>query len=289
MTATTTDRRTSHPGLNRCLILLMLLIAFAAAPGLVSAAEPISPLLDRYAFTLGSYFTAVDTDVQANDVERGLGTRLDFETDMGFSSSEELFRAEAQVIFKRRHQVNLGFYSLDRSSSKTIERQIEWSDRTFPVNADVYGFWNTDVIELSYTYWWIAREKSVFGVNAGFQIAGFDIGAGLETERLGLGIDSDVSVSAPVPLIGVEYRRQIGQKLMFRGIGRAVKWGSIEEITDVLIYDFALQFEHRTFKNGGIGIAYKLISFDVEFERRFVTGDFVYGLDGIEVFLRFWG
>ena len=70
-----------------------------------------------------------------------------------------------------------------------------------------------------------------------------------------------------MPLLGIEYRRQLTDKLMFRGIGRAVKWGSIEEITDVVIYDFALQFEHRTFKNGGIGIAYKLLRFDIEFER----------------------
>ena len=287
MTATNTDQRVSRRGLHRRLIPLMLMIAFLAAPGLLSAAEPISPLLDRYAFTLGSYFTAVDTDVQANDVERDVGTRVDFETDMGFGSSDELFRAEAQIIFKRRHQVNLAYYSLDRSASKIIEREIEWRDRTFPVNAEVSSFWNTDVTELSYTYWWIAREKSVFGVNAGFQLVGFDIGAALATERFEL-LDPDVSVSAPVPLLGIEYRRQLTDKLMFRGIGRAVKWGSIEEITDVVIYDFALGFEHRTFKNGGIGIAYKLLRFDIEFEGRFVTGDFVYGLDGIEVFLRFW-
>ena len=275
-------RRVRYP-----LILLTLMIGCLVAPGLVSATEPISPLLDRYAFTLGSYFTAVDTDVQANDVERGLGTRLDFETDMGFGSSDELFRAEGQMLFKRRHQVNLGFYSLDRSASKIVEREIEWRDRTFPVDAEVSAFWNTDVIELSYTYWWIVREKSVFGVNAGFQIVGFDIGAALATERFDL-LEPDVSVSAPVPLVGIEYRRKLSEKLMFRGIGRAVKWGSIEDITGVVIYDFALQLEHRTFKNGGIGIAYKLLRFDIEFERRFVTGDFVYGLDGFEVFLRFW-
>ena len=160
--------------------LILLLVAVLAAPALLSASEPISPLLDRYAFTLGSYFMAVDTEVEANEVEQDVGGRVDFESDLGFGSSDELFRAEAQVIFKRRHQVNLGFYSLDRSASKIIEREIQWRDRTFPVSAEVGGFWNTDVTELSYTYWWIAREKSVFGVNAGVQIVGFDIGLGLE-------------------------------------------------------------------------------------------------------------
>lgn len=266
----------------------MLVIAGLAAPGLLSAAEPISPLLDRYAFTLGSYFTAVDTDVQANETNQNVGSRVDFETDMGFGGSDELFRAEGQILLKRRHQINLGYYDLNRSASKIIERQIEWRDRTFPVSADVSAFFDTQVTELSYTYWWIAREKSVFGINAGIQLVGVDIGAGLTTERLGVGLDPDVSVSAPVPLFGVEYRRKITDKLMFRGIGRAVAWGDIEEITNVVIYDFALQFEHRTFRNGGIGIAYKLLRFDVEFEGRFVTGDFVYGFDGIEVFLRFW-
>ena len=63
---------------------------------------------------------------------------------------------------------------------------------------------------------------------------------------------------------------------------------ALEEISRVDVYDFALQFEHRTFKKGGIGVAYKLLRFDIDYEGRFVSGDLVYSLDGIEVFLRFW-
>ena len=74
MRATTKKRSEREPRMHRHLILLTLMIGVLAAPALLSAAEPISPLLDRYAFTLGSYFTAVDTDVQANETDQNVGT-----------------------------------------------------------------------------------------------------------------------------------------------------------------------------------------------------------------------
>lgn len=270
---------------------LMVLVAVFGSPPLV-AQDTFSPLLDRYTFTLGSYFTSVNSDVQANNEETGRGDRVDFESELGFGNSDELFRFEGQFLLKRRHQINVAYYDLSRSASNTISRQIEWRDRVFPINANVEGFFNTEVSELSYTYWWVARDKLVFGVNAGIQMIGIDVGVDL-VERTTGALSTDVGVDAPVPLVGFELRSRLSEKLMFRGVGRIVTWSNIEEISKVTVSDLSVGLEHRTFGKGGFGIAYKALNFDVDVEKdlplnRKLTGGVDYGFGGVEVFLRFW-
>ena len=274
------------------LVLVLVLLTTVAGPSMLAAQDTFSPLLDRYAFTLGSYFTSVNSDVQANNPETGFGDRVDFESDLGFGNSDELFRFEGQFIFKRRHQLNVAYYDLNRSASNLIERQIEWRDRVFPVSAEVEGFFNTEVAEVSYTYWWISRNKVVFGVNGGLQLIGIDVGVDLLQRSVGT-LAADLGVDAPVPLIGFEVRSRLTDKLMFRGIGRFVTYSGLGDLSKVTVTDFSVGLEHRTWGTGGFGIAYKALDFDLEIEKdlplnRKLTGGVDYGFSGVEVFLRFW-
>lgn len=271
-----------------CALVLAGLVAASPA----GAQDSFSPLLDRYTFTLGSFFTSVNSDVQADNEETGLGDRVDFESELGFGNSDELFRFEGQFLLKPRHQINVAYYNLNRSASDTITREIEWRDRVFPVEANVEGFFDTEVAELSYTYWWIARDKLVFGVNAGIQMIGIDVGVDL-VERTTGALTTDVGVDAPVPLVGFELRSRLSEKLLFRGVGRVVTWSNIEEISKVTVSDVSVGLEHRTWRTGGFGIAYKALNFDVDVEKdlplnRKLTGGVDYGFGGVEVFLRFW-
>lgn len=276
--------------LGIALVAVLLAAVFGSTDA--SAQRTLSPLLDRYAFTLGSYFTSVNSHVQADNPETGFGDRVDFESDLGFGNSDELFRFEGQFIFKRRHQLNVAYYDLNRSASNTITREIEWRDRVFPVSVEVEGFFNTEVVELSYTYWWIARDKVVFGFNGGIQMIGIDVGVDL-VERTAGTLAVDLGVDAPVPLVGFEVRSRLTDKLMFRGIGRFVTYSGLGDLSKVTVTDFSVGLEHRTWGTGGFGIAYKALNFDLEIEKdlplnRKLTGGVDYGFGGVEVFLRFW-
>lgn len=277
---------------GRTFLAVTLLLAMAAGARSSGAQDTFSPLLDRYTFTLGSYFTSVNSDVQANNPESGLGDRVDFETDLKFGNSDELFRFEGQFILKRRHQINVAYYDLNRSATNTITREIEWRDRVFPVDANVEGFFNTTVSEVSYTYWWIAREKVVFGINGGIQMVGIDVGVDL-VERTAGTLAADLGVDEPVPLIGFEVRSRLTDKLMFRGVGRFVTVSGLGDLSKVTVTDFSVGLEHRTWGTGGFGIAYKALDFDLDIEKdlplnRTLTGGVDYGFGGVEVFLRFW-
>jgi hypothetical protein len=283
----------NHPRWHRHLsIFFLVLVVALASPALLTAEEMLSPLLDRYTFTLGSYFTEVDSDVSADSPEGGIGDRLDFESDLAFGNSDELFRFEGQFILKKRHQLNVAFYDLNRRATNTITREIEWRDWVFPVNSEVEGFFDTQVVELSYTYWLVAKEKVVFGLNAGITMLGIDIGVDL-AERTAGSLSADIGLDEPVPLIGFEVRAGLTRRLYFRGLGRAVTVSDIGDLSRITVSDFSVGLEHRTFGKGGFGIAYKALNFDIEIEKdlplnRVLTGEVDYGFGGLEVYLRFW-
>jgi hypothetical protein len=262
------------------LALFALLVTVPAFAG-----KTASPLIDPWEFTLGGYFFAVDTSVRADDVEGERGTDVDFEKDLDFGSNDELFRLGGSWVFKKRHQLNFTYYEFNRSSSAVLQREITWRGREFTAEAEVEGFFNTEVIEFSYTYWLKAGEKSAFGLNGGVQYLGWDIGASIRNAQIG-GIGSDIPVDAPVPLVGFEYRRALGNKFLFRGIARSVYVTGFESLKKARVFDGSLVLEHRTFEHGSIGLAYRILDFSIEIERRFVAGDIGYRIDGAELYLR---
>jgi hypothetical protein len=264
-------------GLVALFVLLLAVPAFAG--------ETASPLIDPVEFTFGGYFFAVDTSVRADEVDGERGTDVDFEKDLDFASNDQIFRLGGSWVFKKRHQLNFTYYDFKRSSSTVLQREIQWRGRTFTINSEVGGFFNTEVIEFSYTYWLKASEKRAFGLNGGIQYLGLDIGASIRGAQIG-GRSSDLPVDAPVPLVGLEYRRAMGEKFLFRGIARAVYVSGLEELKKAHVIDGTLAFEHQTFRNGGIGLAYRILDFSVEVERRFVAGDVGYRIDGAELYLR---
>jgi len=252
-----------------------------------AAAESPSPLIRPYTLTFGSYFTAVDTDVSAEEDLENRGTRIDFESNLDFAAREELFRLEGQFLIKPRHQINFGYYELSRSASDILTREIEWRGQVFPVDAEVSGFFNTDVVELSYTWWWIANDTWVLGLNGGLQKIGLDIGVDLATANSGRGVGTDVAVDELVPLIGMEARRRITDQMMFRGVVRHIRWSDLGDLSKVALTDLSVGFEHQTFERLGIGLAFKLLSFDLDVEKRFISGEADYSISGVEFFFRY--
>ena len=263
--------------------LLALLALLVTAPAF--AGETASPLIDPVELTFGGYFFAVDTSVRADEVDGERGTDVDFEKDLDMASNDQIFRLGGSWVFKKRHQLNFTYYDFKRSSSTTLQREIEWRGRTFTIDSEVGGFFNTQVIEFSYTYWLKASEKRAFGLNGGIQYLGLDIGASIRGAQLG-SQESDIPVDAPVPLIGLEYRRAMGEKFLFRGIARAVYVSGLDEVKKAHVIDGTLAVEHKTFRNGGVGLAYRILDFNIEVERRFVAGDVGYRIDGAELYLR---
>lgn len=260
---------------------------FAALAWPANGAEPASPLLDRMAFTLGSYFTSTGTDLEVNEKGTEIGDRVNFENDLGFDDRDNLFRIGADFLIGSRHQIDLDYYDFERDSSSVLQREITIGDQVFPISAEVEGFFNSSALGASYTYWAVAKEKVTFGVSAGVQKLTFDAGVDL-TIRPSIGIEPDLTVDELVPLVGVQIRTAVAKKLQFQATGRFITASDLGDIKQVDVFDFALSFVHRTFGKGGLGLAYRGFITDVEVDKPLVQGDIGYDIQGFEAFLRFW-
>jgi hypothetical protein len=256
----------------------LLVAATPAKPGTTA-----SPVLDRYSFSLGGYFMDTRTQVRVDDAESDRGTEVDFEKDLGFGDNDELLRFEANWVFKGRHQLGIGYFDLNRFSTRTLDREIEWGDETFPVNAEIDSLINMKALDLNYTYWVIARERSAFGLSFGVQYLGLDADAALREDQLQG--SADLAVDAPVPLLGFEWRHSLGSKFLFKSGGKAVYAEGLGDIKKARIFSGYLNLEHQTFEHAGFGLAFRGLDYRVDAERRLLAGRFGYRLAGFELYM----
>lgn len=266
--------------------LVLVLVSGAVSAPIQAAPGETHELLDRFSFTLGGFFTSVNTELRVDSTDGRLGDLLDFENELNLDASETLFRFSAEFLIKRRHQVKLGYYRLSRTSRPTtLTREIQFGDRTFPISVEVNAFFETEVIELSYTYWLVLKDKVAFGISAG-GLNFFTFDAGLQAEDANVGIiEGNAGVDIPLPLFGVEVRYAIVPKLMLRGGIRFIAVSDIDGYSGDSV-DLSVALEHRTFQHFGFGIGFSSVSLNVDTEKRRFVGDLKYGISGVHVFAR---
>ena len=91
---------------------------------------------ERFSLSLGVFFTDRDTETQLDGTATS-GTPTDLESDLGLDSSDTVFRLDGYYRFTDKHRFDFSVFDLSRSSSKAIERDIQWRDRLFSVNTAV--------------------------------------------------------------------------------------------------------------------------------------------------------
>jgi hypothetical protein len=252
----------------------------------VLAAEEQSSLIEKWEFTLGSYFTSIDTDIRT-DSDQTPGTRVDFERDLGLDDTETLFRFTAAYRIKNRHQVNIGYFESSRSGSRVLTRDIQFRDRTIPVGVDVLGTFDFEILEVGYTYWPVLKDKLAVGVSGGVLGYSYSTNVKLTEDReLFGGREEAAEAEVPIPMLGFRLRYAIAPKLRLKT--SALLLGGIE-VGDysgsILEADAAL--EYRAFQNVGFGLSFDLRDFDIEIQRRFFTTDLRYTLSSFQVYTEF--
>lgn len=270
--------------MKRYLVALPLLIVLAATPALAGVSVSESKVLDRWTLRLGGYLTGLSTEIRLDTDIGDLGTTINLEDDLGFSSSESVPRVSLSLILGKRHDFTLGFFETDRDSSTTITKEIEWGDETFPINATVTGFYTTTFIDAAYTYWFYSSENTALGITGGLVFAEFRVGLGLAGLGTGIEISDDINTDIPVPQLGFRARTHLGKRFVLTGgLGYIA---IIIEDYDGSVATAAVAIEHRTWKNFGFGVGYAYSAYDIDSEADDFLGSANYTISGFEIYLR---
>ncbi|HKE96311.1 MAG TPA: hypothetical protein VKB34_18520 [Povalibacter sp.] len=251
---------------------MLLLVALCIGPAALAADDPMS---HKYFVMVGGFWPDVDTTVRVDGNGGRIGTKLDFESDLGLDDRDALFTAGAGWRIAERHYLDLLYFKLARSGDHTIDIDINFRDQTFTRQSDLNSFFNTEVYRISYGYAFIQNDKHLLLGQVGAHWTKVSAGVRLEGNRE---VSGDASSSVPLPVFGLAYDYMITPKLRldlraqifrlsFEGID-----GSIDNLSASLAYGFTPSL--------GAFLGYNYYSIDVDADRDNWNGSFSFGYKG---------
>jgi hypothetical protein len=270
--------------MKRIALSLALLIAVFATSVSAGVTVDQSKVLDRWTFRIGGFLTGLDTTVRLDSPTGREGTSVNLEDDLGFDSSLSVPRFDLGVILGRRHEISGGYYKTDRDSTTTLQRDIEWGDETFPINIGIGAFYNTEFVNLAYTYWFYSSESTSLGVTGGLVYASLGAGVGISAVGQGIGAEEDISTDVPVPQLGFSVNHYLGKRFVFTGNLGYIAFnlddfeGSVASAT--------VGVQHRTWENFGFGLGYGYTGYDIDTLAADFLGKWEYTVSGFEIYLR---
>ena len=161
-----------------------------------------------------------------------------------------------------RWRIDAEYFALNRSSERTIDREIQWGDQTFPVNAQVAAKFNFSDLRVSAGYSFFRTADKEFGVGLGLHIASYDMRLSSATAG-GEGED----VLAPLPVLSLYAQVALTERWAIGG--RLDRFSLSYDKYDGSLTSLGLDLVYQPFRHFGIGAGYRglFIRMDVEGDR----------------------
>jgi hypothetical protein len=256
--------------------------ALAFAPPVEAKQEPAptyEPFGERFGLRVGGLVaSSIDTTASLGVRGSTAGTDFDFERELGLAKQTESFRADAHWRFDRRNRIDVGYFNLTRSAERTLQRDIEWGDVTFPVGTTVSSFLDTRIIPVRYSHSFVATRTVDAGLGAGVYY--MDLRTGLAGSASG--ISESFSTPVPLPVVSAHFAWEFLPRLQLVGLAQAFYidvngTGRIQSLRGRVI-DATLGVEYAAHDNFGIGagVNYFQIAVDTATQRLDLNFDYDY-------------
>ncbi len=246
-------------------------------------------LWPRFSVSAGAYDLSTSDDIRIDGAVGPNGTPIDLELDLGLPDSDTLLAFAFDWSFAKRHTIGARYYSFDRDGSRSIFRQIEIGDTTFPVGAELSASFETTTIEAVYTYWFVRKDNLGFGGSFGLVDLGVDLRARASVQ-VGSGGGSaerrvDASTDLPVPMIGVAVKGRPWKRLVLNAGLRILPSVSIGDI-DGEAASYNLSAEVFVFGPLAVGLSYDGTYYKVDVDDSDWNGSLDLKSDGLRLYLR---
>lgn len=249
-----------------------LMCCFLVSP---SVAEDSESYLVRY----GIFLPAVDTSVRVDSQSQGTGSDIGLENDLGLEKELNMNRFELFYRFFERHRIQVAQYEFSRTAIRTIDRQFQVGDEIFAINTAVTTRLDTTLTELGYMYSIFKDHQAEASVTLGIHYLDTTFSV---SSPAGGGISVSPDFVAPLPLVGVEYRRSFGQKvttyasaqyfaLEYEGISGSLK-------------DYRLAGEYFFTRRFGVGAGYHLFDLDIGLNESSFDGKLQWQYEGFQLY-----
>jgi hypothetical protein len=90
-----------------------------------------------FSVSAGVYVPISNTVLEVGSEDGSFGTTVDLEDDLGFKTTTTSFVGTLQWRASRRSKFDLNYFQINRKSTHTLTKDLEFKDTTFHVNDDV--------------------------------------------------------------------------------------------------------------------------------------------------------
>lgn len=232
----------------------------------------------RFKVTAGAFFPVNNTEIEVNGTNGNIGTDIDFEKDLGFQNNTVSFFGTFEWRASRRSRFNLEYFYLKRSSEKTLQKEINFQDHTYPVDARVSAFMDNEMIRIAYGYAIVSKPKYELGLLIGAHVMLADVGMRLEANTQELEYHDNVDFTAPLPDIGIWGEFVLGRKV---GLYANVNYFALK-VNDIdgRIISYNLSVLYNVYKNFSLTAGYTGLNIRVDVTRPRIDGFFKWGYNG---------
>ena len=213
---------------------------------------------ERGAIVIGTFITDRNSNARVDSDSGSPGTDVDLENELGLEASSSVVRAGGYVWLSRRNRLDLSYFDLSRSASRTIDETIHFDDKTYPINTVVSTKNDMTITKLDYTFAFLTRDNWFVGFTAGLYV----MKMGLSLNEPTLGTYSSQSLTAPLPVVGFRGEYGINDHWTLRG---AFQWFGIElDQVGGHLTDTYLGVDYGFGKHWAVGLAYDDVRMNIE-------------------------
>ena len=255
----------------------------ATAWGVPAAAQDDA---ERAWIQVSGYFPSIETRARVDTASGSRGTEIVFERDLNFDTEKVLPAVLAGVRLGGGFSLTGEFFSLDRSSTARLEREVTFRDVTYPVAARVTGEFNTDIYRLAVNYAVVRRAQFDAGLALGVHATDVEVaiegegsvgGAAARFER------RSQSLLAPMPTLGVFANGRLLPNL--RVGGRVDYFSMAIGKYDAKLINAQVSAIYRIHPKIGVGIGYRHVEYRVISTGEDLVGRVDYNFDGPNLFV----
>jgi len=237
-----------------------LLGLLAAAAGARAQDIPSHPALnDRFYAGAGIFFPKTGTSAQLTS-RTGVGTVIDFEDSLGIDASSSVPAGLVRWRFGERWRVEAEYFQLKRNGERVIDREIQWGENTYPVNASVSSRFDFFDLRVSAGYSFFRTRDKEIGAGLGLHVAGYDVG--LTANAIGT---EEQDITAPLPVISLYGQFALTDRWAVSA--RLDRFSLSYENYDGSLSALGIDVMYQPFRHVGFGAGYRSLFIDLEAEK----------------------
>ena len=234
--------------------------------------------VEKFKVSAGFFLPINNTSIQVGINGSAQGTKIDFESDLGFNTSIGTFLANVQWRISPRSRVNFAYYKIDRGSTHTIDKDIIFKEDTFHANASVNSFFNTSIYQVSYGYAILSKPKYEAGLMIGAHLIGGKTGIALNGASTGTSKNDDFGFTAPLPDLGIWGGYAISSRLAVNVEGDYLSLTVGNYTGSILAYNIA--FTYKVVDHLELMLGYTGLNCKVDVVKANANGHLKWGYNG---------